>query len=103
MYKLLLRWAKDEKVYPKSNGELKNMSLAEIQKEVISYQSTDPLLVTTKLKAIKSKSKLIDSQLDKLQEYILSKLKMIDKAVNDKNRYEFNGQVYFKIDANNLP
>jgi hypothetical protein len=103
MYKLLLRWAKDEKVYPKSNGELKNMSLAEIQKEVISYQSTDPLLVTTKLKAVKSKSKLIDSQLDKLQEYILSKLKLIDKAVNDKNRYEFNGQVYFKIDANNLP
>lgn len=103
MYNAFLRWAKDEKVYPKKNKELKNMSLSDTQKEIISHLSFEPLLSSTKLKAIKKKNKLIDSQLDKLQEYILKKQKLIEESIIDNNRFEFNGQTYFQIDTNNLP
>lgn len=103
MMKTYIRWAQDEKVYPKKKSQLKKMSLSHNQQEIFSMISFEPLLYSTKLEALKQKGKLSDAQLDKLQDYLLSKLKCLEEAINAENKYEFNGQIYYMIDAVNLP
>ncbi len=103
MYKTYLRWARNEKVYPKKKKELKKASLSKNQQEVLSMPSFEPLLYSTKLSALKSKSRLSDTQLDKLQDYLLMKQKALEDAIVNENKYEFNGQVYYSIDATFLP
>lgn len=103
MIKSYLRWAKDEKVYPKRKKELKKMTLSQNQQEVFSVLSFDSFLSNTKLIALKHKRTVSDEQLDKFQEYLLKKQKALENAINNDNKYEFNGQTYYSIDANLLP
>lgn len=103
MIKSYLRWAKDEKVYPKRKKELKKMTLSQNQQEAFSVLSFDSFLSNTKLTALKHKRTVSDEQLDKFQEYLLKKQKALENAINNDNKYEFNGQTYYSIDANLLP
>ncbi len=79
------------------------MSLSQNQQEVFSLISFEPLLYSTKLEALKQKGKLSDAQLDKLQEYLIAKLKCLEESITADNKFEFNGQIYYMIDAVNLP
>ncbi len=103
MYKTYLRWAKDEKVYPKKDKDLKKMTLSKNQQEAFSVLSFDSFLFTTKLSSLKRRRTVSDEQLDKFQEYLLKKQKALENAINNDNKYEFNGQTYYAIDANLLP
>lgn len=55
------------------------------------------------LSDIKNKSKVSDQQLDLFQEYLLSKQKELEKAVNNGNKFEFNGQTFYSIDSSLMP
>ena len=46
---------------------------------------------------------MTDEQLDKLQEYLAEKQKAIEEAIVGDTKYEINGQVYYRVDAENLP
>lgn len=103
MYKAYIRWAKDEKVYPEKKGKLKESSLSKNQQEVFSMFSFEPLLYSTKLSALKRKKSFSDTQLDKLQDYLLMKQRALENAITNDNKYEFNGQVYYAVDSSVLP
>ena len=103
MYKNYIRWAKFEKVYPQKRSMLKKMSISKNQQEAISIFSLDSVLSTTKLSDLKSRKVFSDEQLDRLQEYLLAKQKTLENAINNDNKYEFNGQTYYAIDADLLP
>lgn len=103
MYKNYIRWAKFEKVYPQKRSMLKKMSISKNQQEAISIFSLDSVLSTTKLSDLKSRKVFSDEQLDRLQEYLFSKQKTLENAINNDNKYEFNGQTYYAIDADLLP
>ena len=82
---------------------LKKMSISKNQQEAISIFSLDSVLSTTKLSDLKSRKVFSDEQLDRLQEYLLAKQKTLENAINNDNKYEFNGQTYYAIDADLLP
>ena len=82
---------------------LKKMSISKNQQEAISIFSLDSVLSTTKLSDLKSRKVVSDEQLDRLQEYLLAKQKTLENAINNDNKYEFNGQTYYAIDADLLP
>lgn len=103
MFKTYIRWAQDEKVYPTKKSALKKMTLSENQREAFSMFSFDPVMNTVILSDLKSKSKVSDSQLDLFQEYLLSKQKELEKAVNNGNKFEFNGQTFYSIDSSLMP
>lgn len=101
MVKAYVKWAQDEKVYPVKKSKLKDMTLSKNQQEVMTMPSFEPLLFSTKLKSLKSG--LSDMQLDKLQDYLAEKQKALEEAIVSDCKYEFNGQVYYRVDAENLP
>lgn len=101
MKKAYIRWSQDEKVYPIKKKKLKKMSLSKNQQQVIAIPSFEPLLFSTSVKALKRG--LSDEQLDRLQEYIASKQKALDEAIDADSKFEFNGQVYYRVDADKLP
>ncbi len=103
MYKTYLRWAKYEKVYPKKTSKLKKMTLSKNQQEALSMLSFDPILCTRKLSHLKNRRAISDAQLDKIQDYLLIKQKALEDAINNDNKYEFNGQTYYTIDSILLP
>lgn len=103
MYKTYLRWAKYEKVYPKKKSKLKKMTLSKNQQEAISMLSFDPVLSTLRLSKLKSRKALPDAKLDMMQEYLFAKQKALEDAINNSNKYEFNGQTYYTIDSSLLP
>lgn len=103
MVKTYLRWARDEKVYPKTKSELRTMTISKSQQEAFSVISFDPFMYQTKLYALKCKRIVSDSELDKFQEYLLTKQKALENAITNENKYEFNGQTYYAIDCNLLP
>lgn len=103
MYKTYLRWSQNDKVYPKKTSKLKRMTLSKNQQEAFSALSFNGFLFTTRLSALKSKRAVSDAQLDKFQEYLLTKQKALEDAINNDNKYEYNGQTYYAIDANMLP
>lgn len=103
MYKTYLRWARDEKVYPKKKSELKKMTLSRNQQEAFFVLSFDSFQNTTNLNSLKRRKMVSDSQLDKFQDYLLVKQKALEDAINNDNKYEFNGQTYYAIDADLLP
>lgn len=103
MYKTYLRWTKYERVYPQKKSKLKKMSLSKNQQEAISMFSFDPVLTSRTLSDLKSRRAISDEQLDRLQEYLLSKQKALEDAINNSNKYEFNGQTYYTIDSSLLP
>lgn len=101
MTKSYVKWAREEKVYPLKRRVLKDMSLSKVQQQIITMPSFEPLLFSTKLKSIKSG--MSDAQLDQLQDYIAEKQKALEEAVVADSKYEFNGQVYYRVDADKLP
>lgn len=101
MQKAYLRWAQDEKVYPIKKKKLKKMSLSQNQQQVMSIPSFEPLLFSTTVKALKRG--MTDEQLDKLQEYLAEKQKALEEAIVNDSKFEINGQVYYRVDAENLP
>ena len=101
MRKAYVRWSQDEKVYPIKKKKLKKMSLSQNQQQVMSIPSFEPLLFSTTVKALKRG--MTDEQLDKLQEYLAEKQKAIEEAIVGDTKYEINGQVYYRVDAENLP
>lgn len=101
MTKAYVKWAQDEKVYPLKKKELKEMTLSKNQQQVISIPSFEPLLFSTKLKSVKSG--MSDAQLDKLQDYLAEKQKALEEAIVSDCKYEFNGQVYYRVESENLP
>ena len=103
MYKTYLQWARDEKVYPKKRSELKKTTLSKNQQEAFSVLSFDSFQNTTNLCSLKRRKRVSDSQLDKFQDYLLVKQKAMEDAINNDNKYEFNGQTYYAIDAELLP
>ncbi|MBQ0156072.1 MAG: hypothetical protein KBT22_05800 [Bacteroidales bacterium] len=103
MFKAYIRWAQDEKVYPTKKSLLKKKTLSENQREAFSMFSFDPFMSTIMLSDIKNKSKVSDQQLDLFQEYLLSKQKELEKAVNNGNKFEFNGQTFYSIDSSLMP
>lgn len=103
MYKTYLRWAKYEKVYPKKRSKLKKMSLSKNQQEALSMLSFDPILCTRRLSHLKSRRAISDALLDKIQDYLLMKQRALENAINNNNKYEFNGQTYYTIDSSLLP
>jgi hypothetical protein len=103
MYKTYLRWSKYERVYPQKKSKLKKMTLSKNQQEAISMFSFDPVLTSKKLVDLKSRRAISDEQLDKLQEYLFAKQKALEDAINNNNKYEFNGQTYYTIDSSILP
>ena len=65
--------------------------------------SCDPILSTKKLSDLKRRKSIPDEQLDRLQEYLFAKQKTLEDAINNDNKYEFNGQTYYTIDSSLLP
>ena len=102
MYKTYLRWAKYEKVYPQKKSKLKKMTLSKNQQEAISMFSFDPIMSSKKLSDLKRRKAIPDEQLDRLQEYLFAKQKALEDAINNDNKYEFNGQTYYTIDSSLL-
>lgn len=103
MYKTYLRWAKDEKVYPRKGKEMKKLTLSKNQQEAFTVVSFNSFMSTTKLSDLKRRRAVDDAQLDKFQEYLLKKQKALEDAISNENKYEFNGQTYYAIDADLLP
>lgn len=103
MYKTYLRWAKDEKVYPRKEKEMKKLTLSKNQQEAFTVVSFNSFMSTTKLSDLKRRRAVDDAQLDKFQEHLLKKQKALEDAISNENKYEFNGQTYYAIDADLLP
>ena len=79
------------------------MTLSKNQQEAFSVLSFDSFQNTTNLNSLKRRKMVSDSQLDKFQDYLLVKQKALEDAINNDNKYEFNGQTYYAIDADLLP
>lgn len=101
MQKAYIRWSQDEKVYPIKKKKLKKMSLSKNQQQVISIPSFEPLLFSTTVKSLKRS--MTDEQLDRLQDYLAEKQKALEEAIVSDCKFEFNGQVYYRVDGVNLP
>lgn len=103
MQKSILRWAKDEKMYPKKKKELKNMSLSQNQQLAFSMPSFHRLLETVSPKDLRNKNVVSDIDLEKIQNHYLQKQAQLEEAISNENRYEVNGQVYYLIKSDWLP
>ena len=103
MRNAFIEWARDEKVYPQSKRKLKRMTLSKNQQVICSLPSFNKEMNRYVLKDLRKKKRIVDSEIDELQEYFLHKEKLLDEAIASANRFEFNGQIYYRIEADCLP
>lgn len=103
MRNAFVEWARDEKVYPQSKRKLKRMTLSKNQQVICSLPSFNKEMNRYVLKDLRKKKRIVDREIDELQEYFLRKEKLLDEAIASANRFEFNGQIYYRIEADCLP
>ena len=103
MQKAFLYWANEEKVYPTKKRTLKQMSLSQNQQLIFSLPASSELLDSYSLRSLRKKKVLTDRDLDELQEYYLLKQRKLEDAIISENRFDYNGQIYYRIGADCLP
>lgn len=103
MRKAYLNWARDEKVYPLKKRILKRQTLSQVQQIILTMPSFDNRLRSLTLANLKNKDYLSDRDLDKLQEYFISKRKELEEAIVASNKFVINGETYYKIEIEKLP
>ncbi|MCB9017895.1 MAG: type VI secretion system protein TssR domain-containing protein [Paludibacteraceae bacterium] len=103
MRKAYLQWTRDEKVYPRRKREIRSFTLSQAQQLVFTLPSFNNTLRSLRVRDLDDKDVLTDRQLDELQEYFLEKGKDLESSVVVANKLVFNGETYYKIDADVLP
>ena len=103
LQKSFYKWVKTNKLYPLKKHKINKLSLAEAGELAILFPSSNITLQQIKVGNLRSKKKVSDKNLDELIEYYLSKKQAFEKAITPENQLKVNGEVFYKISAENLP